>query len=51
MVQKLAELEVNKSADYHDSVIKALENAGFVIVFYVETSTHKYYYIAAESEE
>ena len=29
MNRKLAELTVKKSADYHDKVVKALENAGF----------------------
>ena len=50
MNKELAELTVKKSADYYDKVVKALENAGFIIVLTVETTTEKYY-IVAESEE
>ena len=50
MNKELAELTVNKSADYYDKVIKALEDAGFIIVLRMETSTDRYY-IVAESEE
>lgn len=50
MNKKLANLTVNKSSDYYDKVIKALENAGFLLVLEVETSTDRYY-IVAESEE
>lgn len=50
MNKKLAELKVNKSADYYDKVIKALENAGFVLVIDLETTSDKYY-IVAESED
>lgn len=50
MNKKLAELTVSKSADYFDKVVKALENAGFVIVLSVETSTDRHY-IVAKSED
>lgn len=50
MNKKLASLEVNRSADYNDKVVEALENAGFVLVLDHETSLEKYY-IIAESEE
>lgn len=50
MNKKLAELKVNKSADYYDKVIKALENAGFTLVLDLETTCDRYY-IVAESEE
>lgn len=50
MNKELAELTVKKSADYYDKVVKALEDAGFVIVLSTETFTDKYY-IVAESEE
>lgn len=50
MNKELAELTVKKSADYYDKVVKALEDAGFVIVLRTETSTDRYY-IVAESEE
>ncbi len=50
MNKKLAELTVKKSVDYYDKVIKALEDAGFVIILEEETLTDRYY-IVAESEE
>lgn len=50
MNKKLAELTVRKSADYFNNVVKALEDAGFVLVLDCETSTDKYY-IVAESED
>lgn len=50
MYKRLAELRVNKSADYDDKVVKALEDAGFVIVFDYETTSEKCY-IVAESED
>lgn len=49
MNKELAELTVKKSADYYNKVVKALEDAGFVIVLTAETITDKYY-IIAESE-
>ena len=50
MNKKLAELNIRKSADYYDKVVKALKDAGFVLVLDCETSTEKYY-IVAESED
>jgi len=50
MNKKLAELTVNKSADYYDKVVKALEDAGFILVLDTETTTDRYY-IVAESED
>jgi len=50
MNKKLANLTVDKSADYYGKIIKALEKAGFVLVLEVETSTEGYY-IIAESED
>jgi len=50
MNKKLAELTVSKSADYYGKVVKALENAGFLLVLEVETTTDRYY-IVAESED
>ena len=50
MNKKLAELTVSKSADYYDKVVKALKDAGFVIVLNCETFSDKYY-IVAESED
>ena len=50
MYKKLAELKVNKSADYYGKIVKALEDAGFIIVLdYVTTSD--VHHIVAESEE
>lgn len=52
MNKKLGELKVNKSADYYDKMIQALEDAGFVLVLDCETTSEKYYIVAeAESEE
>jgi len=50
MNKELAKLTVKKSADYYNKVVKALEDAGFVIVLSIETSTERYY-IVAESED
>ena len=50
MNKRLAELTVKKSADYYNKVVKALEDAGFVIVLDCETYTEGYY-IVAEIEE
>ena len=50
MNKELAELTVKKSADYYDKAVKALEDAGFVIVLRAETTTDRYY-IVAESED
>ena len=47
---KLGELKVYKSADYNNKMIKALEDAGFVVVFDYEATFEKYY-IVAESED
>lgn len=50
MYKKLADLTVKKSSDYYDKVAKALEEAGFIMVLEVETTTDRYY-IVAEDEE
>lgn len=50
MNKELAKLTVKNSADYHGKVVKALEDAGFVIVLSAETFTDRYY-IVAESED
>ena len=51
MYKKLAELTVRKSADYHGTVVKALEDAGFVLVLASETTSDKYYIIAEKEEQ
>jgi hypothetical protein len=50
MNKKLAELTVRKSEDYYNKAVKALEEAGFVLVLDCETTSERYY-IVAESEE
>lgn len=50
MNKKLGELTIKESADYYNKVVKALEDAGFVIVLDCETTTDRYY-IVAESED
>lgn len=50
MNKKLGELKVNKPADYYGKIIKALEDAGFVLVLDYETSFERCY-IVAESED
>lgn len=49
MTKQLGELTIKKSADYYDKVVKALEDAGFIIILSTETTTDRYY-IVAESE-
>jgi DNA-binding PadR family transcriptional regulator len=51
MNKQLAELKVNRSADYYGKVIKALEDAGFIIVEQTETDTDRYYIIAESRED
>lgn len=51
MIKKLGRLEIRKSSDYYDDVVKALEKAGFVIVLETETSTEKYYIVAKSEKE
>ena len=48
MIKQLGKLEIRKSDDYYDKVVKALEDAGFVIVLSTETTTDKYFIIAQE---
>lgn len=50
MIKQLGELKIRKSDDYDDTVVKALENAGFVIVLSMETLIEKYYIVANGSD-
>ncbi len=50
MLKQLGELTINKSADYYNKVVEALENAGFVIILSSDTTSDGYY-IVAESED
>ena len=51
MNKKLAELTVKTSADYNYKVVKALEDAGFVVVLDYETLLEKIYIVAERSED
>ena len=50
MNKKLAELTVIRSEVIYNKVVKALEDAGFILVLDCETTTERYY-IVAESED
>ena len=51
MNKKLADVKVDKSADYYNKVVETLEDAGFLLVLEVETTSDRYYILAEESEE
>lgn len=51
MYKRLANLNVDKSEDYYNEIVKALKNAGFLIVLDCETTTSSYYIVAKEDEE
>lgn len=51
MNNKLAELKVIKSADYNDKVVKALEDAGFVLVLDYKTFSENVYIVAEGSDK
>ena len=51
MNRKLANLTVSKQENHYDKVIKALEDAGFVIVLAMETTTDRYYIVAEKEVE
>ena len=48
---KLAELNVSKSKDWNNSIVKALEKEGFAIIKELETTTDNFYIIAKEEGE
>ena len=50
MIVKVAELKVKKSADYNNSVIKALEKDGFVVILEVDGITESHYSIAVKKD-
>ena len=50
MIVKVAELKVKKSADYNNSVIKALEKDGFVIILEVDGINENHYSIAIKRD-
>lgn len=51
MNKKLAELTVRKSADYYDTIVKVLEDAGFLVVLDLETTNDRHYIIASKEGE
>jgi hypothetical protein len=51
MKKQIGELTIKKSADCHDKVIKALEDAGFTIILLTETSLDKYCIVAESVDE
>jgi hypothetical protein len=51
MKKQLGELKIKSSADYYDKVIKALEDAGFIIILSAETTTDDYYIVAESVDE
>ena len=51
MNKKLAELTVRKSEDYYNKVVKALEDAGFLLVIDWETTTDSYYIVVERSNK
>lgn len=51
MKKQLGELKIEKSADYYGKVIKALEDAGFIIILSYETSFDRHYIVAESVDE
>lgn len=51
MLNKLAELKVNIQKDYKDKVIKAIEDAGLVVVHEFDTTTDRFYTIAERMDK
>ncbi len=51
MYKKLADLTVSKSSDYYGKVVKALEEAGFLMVLEAETTTDRYYIVAEDENK
>lgn len=52
MNKKFAELIVKKSADYNNEVVKALEDAGYILTKDTDTCFEAHYIVAkAESEK
>ena len=50
MLKKLAELKVNKSADYKGLIVEALEKDGFVVIEEFDTIGEVKYSIAKQKE-
>ena len=51
MNEKIGELKIDKWTNYHDKMIKALEDAGLVLVLTCETTTEKHYIVAGRKDE
>lgn len=51
MFKKIAELKVNKDADYYNTIVKALEKDGFKLIIELESTFETHYIIAKEVKE
>ena len=51
MVKSCAKLTVNKSDDYYGEVVKALEEAGFIVIKDVDCTFETYYIIAKKVDD
>ena len=51
MLKKLGEIKINKSSDYYNEVTKALEEAGYILVFVYDDMIERHYIIAKEESE
>ena len=51
MNKKLGELKIDKMADYYDTIAKALEEAGYILVLEYDSICERNYIIAKKSEE
>ena len=51
MIQKLATLTVKRSADYANTVVKALKDAGFTVVLEQDGSIEDTYIIAEKEDK
>lgn len=51
MLKQLAELIINKNADYKSTIVKSLEKTGYSIVLVYESILEYKYIIAKEIEE
>ena len=51
MLKKLAELKVNNIADYYETIVKALEKDGFIVIKELETYGENFYSIAKEDTD
>lgn len=50
MWKKVANLQVNKNKDYYRKTVKALEDAGFMLIIETETFSDIFYVIASKED-